>query len=320
MSFWQEYIQIRDRSFPRFIGGPLDGITDAPFRRLVREVSKEELLYTEMRHVAAIAHAKKPIRALDIDQCERPLSFQVAANSVNFIESAFEKILDLGIDCIDLNIGCPSRQTTSSGSGSALMGDLPRLEAILKEMRRLLPIPFTVKMRAGFKTCNALDVALLAQDCGVDAIAVHPRLQTQRFEGQPDYALVAQVKKQVSIPVILSGGVVNWKTAVMAYEKTGADGYLIGRGLWAKPWKLKELHEHALGNEYHIDRATIMRCARTHFDAMILYYGDLGLYMFRKHIPFYLRGVRGAPEVRAQLMRERSVDAIRNGLLTILQP
>lgn len=311
MNYWHEKIKIGSLEFPRFIGGPLDGITDSPFRRLVRDFSTDELLYSEMRHTGCVANEKGGVKALEFAQMERPLNFQFAANKVDFIERAVEKVLMRGVDMIDLNVGCPASNVIGSGSGSALMADLPRLELILKEFRRLVPIPFTVKIRAGFKCQNAIEVAKLIQDCGADALAIHPRLQSQKFEGRPDYALVAQVKKSVSIPVIVSGGIVNWATAKMVHEQTGVDGFLIGRGIWGKPWKLKELREHSMGNPYQVSSVQILEYALKHLDFMISYYGPHGLYVFRKHVPFYIRGLSDASVLRQKLVTSTSIDEVR---------
>lgn len=315
MNYWHEKIKIGSLEFPRFIGGPLDGITDSPFRRLVRDFSGDELLYSEMRHTGCVANEKGGVKALEFAQMERPLNFQFAANKVDFIERAVEKVLQRGVDMIDLNVGCPASNVIGSGSGSALMADVPRLELILKEFRRLVPIPFTVKIRAGFKCQNAIEVAKLIQDCGADALAIHPRLQSQKFEGRPDYALVAQVKKTVSIPVIVSGGIVNWATAKMVYEQTGVDGFLIGRGIWGKPWKLKELREHSLGNPYQVSSLHILEYALKHLDFMLAYYGPHGLFVFRKHVPFYIRGLTDASVLRQKLVTSTSIDEVRQVFL-----
>lgn len=315
MSFWQERLKIGSLEVPRFIAGPLDGITDSPFRRLVREFSPEELQYSEMRHVACVAHDKGGKRSLNFDVNERPLNYQIAAGSTEYVEKALERIIEKGVDAIDLNVGCPAKNVISNGSGSALMTDLPRLKSIVTLIREKTgSLPFTVKIRAGFKCVNALEVAKMLEDCGVDALAIHPRLQKQKFEGRPDYALAAEVKKALSIPVIISGGVVNFKIAQMVYEQTGVDGFLIGRGIWGRPWKLKEMREHSLGNEYQVDVTTVVRTALKHFDYMLEYYGPRGLYAFRKHLPFYVRGIPEATVLRSRLVREESVDAIRKGL------
>lgn len=318
MNYWHEKIKIGNLSFPRFIGGPLDGITDSPFRKLVREFSQDELLYSEMRHTGSVANEKGGIKALDFEALERPLNFQFAANKVDFIAPAVEKVLAKGVDMIDLNVGCPASNVIGSGSGSALMADLPRLTLILKEFRRLVPVPFTVKIRAGFKCQNAVEVAQLIQDCGADAIAIHPRLQSQKFEGRPDYNLVAQVKKTVSIPVIVSGNVINWTTAKMVYEQTGVDGFLIGRGIWGKPWKLQELRAHSQGQPYQLSTAQVIQYAIRHFDNMIDYYGPHGLFAFRKHVPFYIRGLPDASLVRQKLVTSTSIDQIKDTFYSMI--
>lgn len=318
MSFWQEDIKIGNLYVPRFIGGPLDGITDAPFRQLVRGFSTRELLYTEMRHVRSILTPMGGHLALKFEQMERPLSFQVSASSDDCIEAACEKIVAAGVDIIDLNVGCPAKNVISSCCGSALMAHPDQLEKILKKFRSCLDIPFTVKIRAGFKEKNALDIAKLVQDCGADAIAIHPRLQTQKFAGLPDYEIAAQVKKALQIPVIFSGNVVNFKTAQLTYDRTGVDGFLIGRGIWAKPWKLLEMAENAAGREYHVSQAMVLEVALKHLQLMIDHYGPKGLYCFRKHLPFYIKGHPSASAMRSKLVVSTSQEEIVQGLIEFL--
>lgn len=318
MSFWQEDIKIGNIYVPRFIGGPLDGITDAPFRQLVRGFSTRELLYTEMRHVRSILTPMGGHLALKFEQMERPLSFQVSASSDDCIEAACEKIVAAGVDIIDLNVGCPAKNVISSCCGSALMAHPDQLEKILKKFRSCLDIPFTVKIRAGFKEKNALDIAKLVQDCGADAIAIHPRLQTQKFAGLPDYEIAAQVKKALQIPVIFSGNVVNFKTAQLTYDRTGVDGFLIGRGIWAKPWKLLEMAENAAGREYHVSQAMLLEVALKHLQLMIDHYGPKGLYCFRKHLPFYIKGHPSASAMRSKLVVSTSQEEIVQGLIEFL--
>jgi tRNA-dihydrouridine synthase B len=320
MSYWKETFSIGNLKVPRFIGGPLDGITDSPFRKLVREFSPSELLYTEMRHVACVANDKSGDRALKFEQLERPLNYQIAAADTQFIGKALDKILEKQVDCVDLNVGCPAKNVVKSRSGSAMMADADRLKEVVTFIRKhLTTIPFTVKIRAGFKEKNALEIAQMLQDCGVDAIAIHPRLQTQRFEGRPDYALVAEVKKALSIPVIVSGGVVNFKIAKMVHEQTGVDGFLIGRGIWARPWKLHEMQQHALGNEYETNKKEIFTYAVKHLDYLLDYYGAHGLYIFRKHLPFYIRGLADASGARKELIVAQSVDQVKEGLINFFQ-
>jgi tRNA-dihydrouridine synthase B len=271
-----------------------------------------------MRHVANVIHEKSPLNALNFHDIERPINFQIAANNINFIDQAIDKIMARGVDIIDLNVGCPARNVIGSGSGSALMADPDRLKLIVTRLREKISIPFTVKIRAGFKECNAIDIAQRLESWGVDAIAIHPRLQTQKFEGRPDYALVAQVKKAVTIPVIVSGGVVNFKTAKMVYEQTGVDGYLIGRGIWGRPWKLQEMREHAAGRPFVVDKSILLTCGLKHLEYLLQFYGPKGLFIFRKHLPFYIAGMADAAQVRKQLVVSTSVDEVRQGLISFL--
>ena len=131
MNYWNGSVKIGNLLFPRFMGGPLDGITDSPFRKIVRQFSQKELLYTEMRHVACVANDKGQAKTLEFSQLERPLNYQVAANKVDFIQKACELIQQAGVDVLDLNIGCPARAVVNSGSGSFLMSDPCNLELIL---------------------------------------------------------------------------------------------------------------------------------------------------------------------------------------------
>jgi len=320
MDFWHTKLHLGSLSIPRFIGGPVDGVTDPPFRKIVRWFSKEALLFTEMRHAAQVAHPSCGFKTLRFCQSERPLIFQFSANTVEPIEEACRRVLEVGVDAVDLNIGCPSRNVTGSGSGSALMADPERLAAILKKFRSSLPIPLTVKMRAGFTEKNATEIAQLVQDCGVDAIFLHPRLKNQKHQGEIDYELARRVKDIISIPLIISGGIVDWPSAKYTYEQTGCDGFLVSRGLIAQPWKLRELREASQGKEpTPIDGRTKARCALAHLDHSRAHYGFDGLLKFRKHIPYYLKGIEGATNARSYLMTVRSPEALAKKLQLVLE-
>lgn len=319
MSYWKEQITIGGKPFPRFIGGPLDGVFDSSFRILVRNFSKKNLLYTEMRHVGGIAHDDTGKQALDFNQSERPLSYQLAAHDCEFIDEACNKILAKGVDCVDLNVGCPARTVLKHGAGSALMGDLPRLETILKRLRKNISLPLTTKIRAGFKKENAIEVAQLVQDCGVNALAIHPRLQTQMSKGLPNYDLAARVKKTISIPVIFSGNIFTWDDAQYVYERTGVDGFLIGRGMWSKPWKLAELEAQAEGRPFTVDKKLIFTTALQHLDLMLIKYGDQGLHQFRKHLAWYIKSVDDASQIRHHAITSESVDEVRLILSSLME-
>lgn len=305
MSYWQTPVVIGGKSFPRFMAGPLDGVIDLPFRKMIRQFSSNELLYTEIRHVSSIAHTVEK-RTL-VDQDERPVNFQLSAHRIADIERACQIVLALGVDVIDLNVGCPAKNVVRSGAGSALMADIPRLEEIVKTFRAAVPIPFTVKIRAGYKECNALEIAQRLEQLGADALVVHPRLQSEGFKGTPDYGLAAQIKQAVRIPVLVSGGIVDWESARAVQEQTGVDGFLIGRALIGNPWYLKTLSSAAAGQVYHPDKATILASLSKHFDYSLRYAGTYGWAVFKKHLSEYL----------TYLGLER---AERSELLCILEP
>jgi len=320
MNFWHEKLRIGTLEVPRFIGGPVDGVTDSPFRQVMRQYCAESLLFSEITHANYLAHTKKAVRALEFCQSERPLIFQLSANTSDNLEVAVKLILEAGVDAIDLNIGCPARNVIGSGSGSALMADPDRLEEILKKLRQLVPVPLTVKMRAGFKRKNALDIARLVYNCGVNAIFLHPRLQTQKHSGTMDYELVREIKKMIPIPVILSGGIVDWQSAQAARAATGADGYLVSRGIIGQPWKLRELNQLSRGQEFHIDSTQRLNSSLEHFDNLTTYYGEHGIPAFRKHVPYYLKGIEGACDARKQIMETLCPHKVTSVLKEYLGP
>lgn len=319
MGFWQEKLKIKDLSFPRFISGPLDGITDSPFRQVVREFSPNNLIYSEMRHVACLANEACRAKALRFEQCERPLNFQITANSTKDIELVIEKILASGVDMIDLNIGCPAKNVVKNLSGSALMADMVTLENVLILIRKLLPIPFTVKMRAGFKKRNALEVARLVEECGADAIAIHPRLQSSSFSGELDFDLVAKIKESLKIPVLFSGGIVDFSTAHSTYEKTGVDGFLIGRAICGKPWKLKELEEKSLSQSFSLNTKQKLEYGLRHLEIGMQHYGtDSKVGAFMGILAPYLSEFPNASAMRRSLGTCDSVENLKKFLKEII--
>ena len=308
MSYWNTPLIIGNLSVPRFVGGPLDGLTDAPFRAVTRDFSRAALLYTEIRHVAAVV--KMPRALVTIDQSKRPINFQMTASSTDYIDEACSIVINQGVDAIDLNIGCPAPNVVNSGSGSALMADVKRLEVILKRFRAQVSCPFTVKMRAGFKEYNAEIIAQLCQDCGVDALVVHPRLQKQKFKGVPDYAVVASVKKLVRIPVMVSGGINTFDIAKTVYEQTGADGFLIGRAQMGSPWLLRQMEEQAAGRLYELDPMMWKQTIIKHMKLIEEYYGSKGLPLAIRHIGYYMHGRECASLLRRCAQASKSWAAL----------
>lgn len=303
-TFWEESISFGSLSVPRVMAAPLDGITDSPLRRLIRHFSPDELLYTEMRHVAAVSQSRVA-QLFSYEPIEQPLAYQVSANKIDWIDEAVEKIIAHKFVMLNLNMGCPARQVISSGSGSALMAQPELTETLIKRFITAINgrIPFTVKIRAGFKTCNALSVAQHLEQLGVDGLIIHPRLQTGGFTSPLDYDVTAAIKKHIQIPLVFSGNITNYARMKKVYELTGVDGFMIGRALWGCPWKMREIIAQARGEAFQVEQKEIISLARAHLAANVACYGPGGAHHFKKQLPQYIRFVPGAAQLRAQMLR-----------------
>jgi tRNA-dihydrouridine synthase B len=319
-NFWHEKIKVGNISFPRIMAAPLDGITDSPLRQLIREFSPETLLFGEMRHVACVANAKDNV-SLTFEPNEHPIAYQVSANRLEYIEKAIEKIIEHKFDMFNLNAGCPSKTVTKSGSGSALMADPERLKTLLLQMKQALAgrIPLTLKMRAGFKEVNGLEIAAIAEEVGVEMLIIHPRTAPGGFTSPLNYELVKQIKEMVSMPVIFSGNVNSFTRAQKMHELTGIDGVMVGRALWGCPWKIAEMEAERDSKPFFISSETSMQYALKHLELNQHAYKNHGFIHFKKQVCQYLKGITNAAEMRAQLLRSQSHDAMKEILLNILQ-
>lgn len=317
--FWQSKIKIGNQEYPRFMSAPLDGITDSPLRRLIRDFSPHDLLFTEMRHVAMVANERTGI-CLKYDPIEQPMAFQVSTNRTDFIDKAIEKILAAGFTSINLNSGCPAKAVIKSKCGSALMENVPHLEMLLKYFIKRIDgrASFTVKIRAGFKKKNALEVSTMAQDCGVDAVIIHPRTQPEGFASRLDYDLARQVKQALTVPLIFSGNISRFEMAQKVYDLTGADGYMVGRALWGAPWKMREMTDEAQGKTFEVTTGLALRYALKHLDNNIQFYGPNGFIPFKKQLPLYVRTVAAAAEWRKKLLRSQTEAEMRELLMLLI--
>jgi len=319
-SFWSETIRFGSLEVPRFMVAPLDGVTDSPLRQLIRRFSKTELMFTEMRHVAGVANSTKDPALFAYKPEEQPLAYQVSANKTEWIEAAVEKIIAHNFCMLNLNVGCPARQVIKSGSGSALMSTPEHLATLIQTFQKHLDgrIPFTIKIRAGFKEPNGLYIAQMAQDLGVTGLIIHPRLQTGGFTAPLDYDMVANIKESLDIPVVFSGNINSFKRAQKVYERTGVDGFMIGRALWGAPWKMFEMTEEAEGRTFSVSVQEMVALALEHLQFNIELYGARGVHHFKKQIPQYIRGVAGAAKLRSQLVRSQSADEMKAQLMPLL--
>lgn len=224
---------------PNIILAPMAGVTDSIFRRMILRIGGCGLVSTEMTNAASVSpRALKRHHLLDFLPEERPLTMQLSGNEPELVANAARTVEQLGADILDINCGCPSPKVTGGGHGASLLRDLPKMGRMLRAVKAAVAIPVTLKFRAGWdeESLNFLDTARLAEECGVAALALHPRTREQGYKGQADWSRVAAVKRAVSIPVIGSGDVSDAADALRRLRDSGADGVMIGRGAMENPW------------------------------------------------------------------------------------
>ncbi len=238
---------------------PMAGVTDLPFRLLCREMGAA-LVCMEMVSAKAIYYKNKNTEALmEIDPKERPVSLQLFGSDPDIIGEMAKKIEERPFDILDFNMGCPVPKVVNNHEGSALMKEPALVRQILTAMTKAVKKPVTVKIRKGFDDdhVNAVEIAKIAEDCGVAAIAVHGRTREQYYSGKADWDIIRQVKEAVSIPVIGNGDVTDAKSALALIDETGCDGIMIGRGAKGNPFIFRRILAAALNEELSKDGADI---------------------------------------------------------------
>lgn len=298
---------------------PMAGITDLIFRTLAREFGAS-LCFTEMVSANGLVRkTERSYRYLDSSVHDSPLGVQIFGSDADTLAEAARIVAGMGADLIDINMGCPVKKVLKAGAGAALMREPEKVSHIMRKVRSAISLPLTIKIRSGWQKLgiNAGDIAERAQDCGVDAVILHPRTVEQGFSGDADWSLIESVGDRLQIPLIGSGDVRSARDASRMIDESGCNGVMVGRGALGKPWIFKEILDFPAGSSPFPSLDEREELIGRHLNMTLDMYGEaIGIKKFRKHLLWYTKGLKEGAHFRQSIVSVAEKKAILDAVHT----